>query len=184
MNPTGTNGISAPTKMLRQIVGYGLVLALAFSWGCASGGDAPEETAPAEEEAAAEEAPAESTEDMAMGDGAPRAFFISPGDGDTVTSPVSMEFGIENYQVEPITDPETVNEGFGHMHIGVNTECMEPGIVIPKADPWIHFGDGSMVIEMQLPPGETTLVLQVGDGEHRTLDEPGLCQAITVTVEE
>ena len=54
MNPTGTNSISAPIKMLRQIFGYGLVVALAFSWGCASGGDAPEETAPAEDAAAEE----------------------------------------------------------------------------------------------------------------------------------
>jgi hypothetical protein len=36
---------------------------------------------------------------------------------------------------------------------------------------------------MQLPPGQHTLTIQIGDGEHRTLDEPGLCQTITVTVE-
>lgn len=183
MIPTGTSSISTPGSMLRLIVGYGLALALAFSWGCASGGDTAEETMPAEEPAA-EEMASESADEMSMGDGAPRAFFVTPHDGDTVTSPVSMEFSVENYQVEAISDPETVHEGFGHMHIGVNTECMEPGIVIPKADPWIHFGDGSMIIEMQLPPGETTLVLQVGDGEHRTLEESGLCESITVTVEE
>ena len=62
--------------------------------------------------------------------------------------------------------------------------CLEPGIVIPTADPWIHFGDGSDSIELELPLGEHYLCLQIGDGEHRTLDEPGLSQYIMVHVED
>ena len=56
--------------------------------------------------------------------------------------------------------------------------------MIPTADPWIHFGDGSDSIEIELTPGEHYLCLQIGDGEHRTLDEPGLSQYIMVHVEE
>ena len=52
------------------------------------------------------------------------------------------------------------------------------------ADPWVHFGDGSAEFEYYLPAGPHTLTLQIGDGEHRTLDEPGLCNIITVTAEE
>ena len=34
------------------------------------------------------------------------------------------------------------------------TDCLPPGTAIPKADPWIHFGDGKNVIEMSLAPGQ------------------------------
>jgi len=54
--------------------------------------------------------------------------------------------------------------------------------VIPKAAPWVHFGDGKNEIDMQLPPGKHTLVLQIGDDKHTTL--PGLCSTITVTVSQ
>ena len=117
-------------------------------------------------------------------DGAPRVFFANVSDGDEVTSPVSLEFGIENYEIVAAQDPIVIEEGKGHHHLGVNTHCLKPGIIIEKAQPWIHFGDGSNTIDMQLPPGPAHLALQVGDGEHRTLDEPGLCAMITLNVVE
>ena len=115
---------------------------------------------------------------------APRVFFANLSDGDEVTSPVSIEFGIENFEIVAAQDPIVIEEGKGHHHLGVNTHCLEPGVIIVKAEPWIHFGDGSNTIDMQLPPGPAHLVLQVGDGEHRTLDEPGLCAMINLTVIE
>ena len=151
-----------------------MVLALAIA--CGGGGDSGEEAAEPEsmEEPMAEESSGESM-------GAPRIFFITPEDGATVTSPVSFEFGHENFTIEPKGD---IHEGAGHHHIGLNTECLPAGEAIPEADPWVHFGDGSAVIDMQLPAGEHMLTIQVGDGEHVTLEEPGLCQSITITVEE
>ena len=148
-----------------------MVLALAIA--CGGGGDSGEEAAEPEtiEEAAAEE---ESSD-------APRVFFIEPSDGATVTSPVTFTFGHENYTIEPKGD---VHAGAGHHHIAINTDCLPPGEAIPEADPWVHFGDGSATIEMQLPAGEQTLTIQIGDGEHVTSEEPGLCQTITITVEE
>jgi Domain of unknown function (DUF4399) len=53
-------------------------------------------------------------------------------------------------------------------------------VIIPKADPWIHFGDGKNVIEMSLTPGQHRLAVQAGDDMHRTL--PGMCEVINVTV--
>lgn len=152
------------------------LLALFFATACSSGGGGEEEAEP-------EEAPAAEEHDMAEmeSSGAPRVWFITPEDGATVTSPVSFEFGAENIAIEPKGE---IRPHSGHHHIGVDTECLPPGEIIPEADPWIHFGDASSVIEMQLPPGEHTLALQIGDGEHRTLDEPGLCQTITITVVE
>jgi len=157
-----------------------MMLALAIA--CGGGGDSGEEAAETEtmEESAEPETMEESAAEEETSD-APRIFFIEPADGATVTSPVTFTFGYENFIIEPKGD---IHEGAGHHHIGLDTECLPPGEAIPEADPWIHFGDGSATIEMQLPPGEHTLTIQIGDGEHVTLDEPGLCQTITVTAEE
>ena len=108
-------------------------------------------------------------------------FFTEPSDGATVTSPVTFTFGHENYSIEPKGE---VHAGAGHHHIGLDTDCLPPGEAIPEAAPWVHFGDGSATIDMQLPAGQHTLTIQIGDGEHVTSDEPGLWQSITITVEE
>ena len=114
----------------------------------------------------------------------PRVFFVSPTDGAEVTSPVSFEFGAENLSVDPVVEPPVVEAGSIHYHIGYNTDCLPVGEVIPKADPWVHFGDGSSVFETQLDPGTYKLTLQAGDGEHRTLEGDGYCQSISITVVE
>jgi uncharacterized protein DUF4399/uncharacterized protein DUF6130 len=113
----------------------------------------------------------------------PRVFFVQPQDGATVKSPVTLEFGVENYQVAavPPGTPTESRPNIGHHHVGVDADCLPPGTVIPRASPWVHFGDGKNVIDMQLPPGQHRLTLQIGDDLHRT--QEGLCSTITVNVE-
>ena len=80
--------------------------------------------------------------------------------------------------------PEEVDEprsGIGHYHVGFDTECLPAGTEIPRADPWVHFGDGSATFETLVEAGEHTFVLQLGDDLHTT--QEGLCETITVTVE-
>ena len=110
-----------------------------------------------------------------------RIFFVEPAMGASVTSPVHIVFGAENFTIEPKGDG-SVHPGAGHHHIGVDTQCLAPGTVIPSAAPWVHFGDGKSEIDVQLPPGEHHLVAQVGDGQHRTFDAPGLCAELHVNV--
>ena len=112
----------------------------------------------------------------------PQVFFVTPTNGATVTSPVAFEFGSLNLTVSPV--PEEVDQpraGVGHYHIGFNTDCLSVGEIIPRTDPWVHFGDGSAIFETLLEPGDHTFAVQVGDDEHRTLE--GLCSTITITVE-
>ena len=154
-----------------------LLAALVLVVGVACGGD----------DEAAEEAP-----DVEMGEaepeeeasGGPRVFFANVSEGDEVTSPVSLEFGIEGFEIVAAEDPVVIEDGKGHHHLAINAHCKPAGEIIEKAEPWIHFGDGSNTIDVQLPPGPVHLSLQVGDGEHRTLDEEGLCAMINLTVVE
>ena len=138
--------------------------------------------APAEppaEEPAAEVAPEAAPAAM------PRVFFSNLEEGGSYTSPLIIEFGIEDFSIEPVGDG-AINEGAGHFHLAVDTECGLQGVVIPQGGGYIHFGDGSAQIEMQLDPGEHTLCLQIGDGEHRIpegADLSGLTQSITITIE-
>jgi hypothetical protein len=141
---------------------------------------APAGEAPAAEPAAEEHADHDAA--AAPGPGA-RIFFVEPANGATVTSPVKIVFGAENFIIEKRVEG-VINPGAGHHHIGLDTECLPPGEIIPTAAPWVHFGDGSSTIEFQLPPGEHHLVAQVGDGEHRTLAEPGLCAELHLNVVE
>lgn len=112
----------------------------------------------------------------------PRVFFVQPQNGAPVKSPVRFEFGLENYTISPVPKPaaDKPREGIGHHHLGVDTDCLSVGEVIPMGQPWIHFGDGRTGIEMQLTPGPHKFALQLGDDQHRTLT--GLCSTISVTV--
>jgi len=113
-----------------------------------------------------------------------RVFFVEPQNGATVKSPVHLKFGIDNYQIAPVPQGtvETSRPGMGHHHVGVDTDCLPAGTVIQKASPWVHFGDGKSEIDMQLPPGQHKLTLQLGDDQHKTIE--GLCTTITVNVTE
>ena len=111
-------------------------------------------------------------------------FFVSPKNGDTIKPMSTIEFGSTGTTVSAVPPgelkPEQVRAGMTHYHLGVDTDCLGVGVAIPKADPWIHFGQGNKSIEMSLTPGPHRLAVQAGDDLHRTL--AGMCQVINVTV--
>lgn len=112
-----------------------------------------------------------------------RVFFISPKNGDTIKNGHRAEFGVEMFTIAAVPPGEVtdVRPGTGHYHLGFDTDCLPPGTVIPKADPWQHFGTGSNFTELNLTPGPHKLALQMGDDKHATL--AGLCEVISITVE-
>jgi hypothetical protein len=120
--------------------------------------------------------------ETASGSGGPRVFFIEPKNGATVKSPVHLMFGIQNFEIAPVPagTVETARPKVGHHHVGVDTECLPPGSEIPRASPWVHFGKGDSMMDMQLPPGPHKLALQIGDDKHTTID--GLCSTVDITV--
>jgi len=114
----------------------------------------------------------------------PQALFLLPEDGATVQSPVRLEFGTEDFEIAAVPEGEVTEPrpAMGHHHVAIDTECLPVGAPIPRAAPWIHFGDGNNVIDMQLPAGAHTLTLQIGDDLHQTIE--GLCTTISIDVTE
>ena len=138
---------------------------------------AAEPAAPAEPVAA--EAPA-GLPRTASPDGA-SVFFITPADGDTVASPVAIEFGIEGMSVVAAGVDETHS---GHHHLIVDADLPDNlGLPIPANENYIHFGDASTSTELTLEPGRHTLQLLLGDHLHVPHDPPVASAVITITVE-
>ncbi|MEX2587131.1 MAG: DUF4399 domain-containing protein [Actinomycetota bacterium] len=103
--------------------------------------------------------------------------FESPSDGDTVNSPVLLQMSASGVELEPAGE---AREDAGHLHVIVDTDCVEPGQVIPSDDSHVHFGAEPLTERtIELEPGERTLCLQLGDGEHIAT---GATDTITVTV--
>ena len=110
-----------------------------------------------------------------------RAFFITPADGETVSSPVKIEFGIEGMSVVAAGVDEMHS---GHHHLIINADLpADLGMPIPANDNYIHFGDGSTSTEVTLEPGQHTLQLLLGDHLHIPHDPPVTSEKITITVE-
>jgi len=106
-------------------------------------------------------------------------FFITPGDGDTVSSPVTVEFGLSGMSVVAAG----VNEAHsGHHHLLVDTDPPNMGLPIPADANHIHFGDASTSTELTLEPGEHTLRLLLGDHLHIPHDPPVMSDPITIII--
>lgn len=109
-----------------------------------------------------------------------RVFFISPADGDTVSNPIAIEFGIEGMSVVAAG----VNESHsGHHHLLVDTDVPDTALPIPADANHIHFGDASTATELTLAPGEHTLLLLLGDHLHIPHNPPVVSDPITIMVE-
>ena len=133
---------------------------------------------------AATTAPAATSAPAATPSAAGRVFFVSPKNGSTIKPLSTVEFGSSGVTVAAVPPGELtaaqVRPQTIHYHLGTDTDCLPAGTAIPKADPWIHFGDGKNVIEMSLAPGQHRIAVQAGDDRHMTI--AGLCEVISVTV--
>jgi hypothetical protein len=169
---------------MRRSVTFVAVLALGLAACGNDDGDAGNEGADAD--AVAEEATDEVMEPeeytvTAQPDAA--ATFVSPSDGDTVSSPLTVELAAEGIELVPAGEPLA---GEGHLHVLADIGCYETGEVIPgpsdedEAEGRFHLGDGSDTREITLEPGDYELCVQLADGVHTAFGET---ETIAVTVE-
>lgn len=107
-------------------------------------------------------------------------YIVSPVDGDTVSSPVTVVFGLNGMGVAPAG---TEKENTGHHHLLIDTELPALDESIPADDNHVHFGGGQTEVQIELAPGEHSLQLLLGDLNHIPHDPPIMSETITVTVE-
>ena len=155
----------------------GLLIAASLGLIASGCGQAPSPPAESASEPAAEQAPAPIR--SAAPEGASVAI-LSPEDGDVVTSPVTVQFDLQGMTLAPAGDA-TANTG--HHHLLVDVPAPDLGQVIPKDAQHLHFGQGQATAEITLAPGQHTLQLLLGDGNHLPHNPPVLSPPITITVQ-
>ena len=107
-------------------------------------------------------------------------YFISPGDGSTVTSPFTVRFGLKGMGVAPAG---VQFDATGHHHLLLDQAAL-PDMTqpLPTNEHVLHFGKGQTEAEVTLPPGEHTLQLVLGNHLHVPHTPPVVSKKITITV--
>ena len=92
----------------------------------------------------------------------PNAFvyIISPKEGETVTNPFRVQFGLSSMGVAP-AGVDRPNTGHHHLLIDVN-EPLDPNEPIPQDKTHLHFGAGQTEALIELTPGKTYTSASVG----------------------
>jgi hypothetical protein len=107
-------------------------------------------------------------------------YIISPKDGEIVTNPFKVQFGLAGMGVAP-AGVDKPNTGHHHLLIDVN-EPLDPNEPIPQDKNHLHFGAGQTEAMIELTPGEHTLQLVLGDWSHLPFHPPMMSAVIRVTV--
>ena len=107
-------------------------------------------------------------------------YFISPKDGETVSSELTVRFGLRGMGVSPAGN---MAKGTGHHHLLIDVEDL-PALdkPIPADEHHVHFGGGQTETTIKLAPGKHTLQLDLADALHMQFDPPIVSEKITVTV--
>jgi hypothetical protein len=108
-------------------------------------------------------------------------YFINLKDGDTVTSPFKVQFGLSGMGVAPVG---TQTPNAGHHHLLIDTELSPEELKQPilADDKHRHFGGGQTEVTLTLPPGPHTLQLVLGDWSHIPHNPPVMSPVVKITV--
>lgn len=114
-------------------------------------------------------------------------YFVNLNDGDEITSPVKVIFGLSGMGVAPAGIDK---EGTGHHHIFLNrapfgegedgADEFDANILADENN--IHYGKGQTETSLDLAPGKHTLQLVLGDKDHIPHNPPVHSKVITITV--
>ena len=117
-----------------------------------------------------------------------KVYFVNLADGDSVQSPVTVVFGLSGMGVAPAG---TEAENTGHHHLLINRPPIGEGedgadelaYGLPADNNHMHFGGGQTEVTLDLPAGQHTLQLVLGDAGHVPHNPPVVSEVITITVE-
>ena len=107
-------------------------------------------------------------------------YVITPKDGDVVTSPVTIRFGLKGMGIAPAG---TRFDRTGHHHLLVDVDEL-PDFTkpLPADANHLHFGGGQTEHDLILPPGKHTLQLILADRVHVPHEPPLVSERITFEV--
>ena len=107
-------------------------------------------------------------------------YIISPKDGEEVSSPVEVIFGLQGMGIAPagINFPNT-----GHHHLLIDLDQL-PDLKsgIPADAQHLHFGKGQTQALIELDPGEHSLQLLLGHWMHVPHETPVVSEKIKILV--
>jgi hypothetical protein len=108
-------------------------------------------------------------------------YFISPVNGATVHSPVTVRFGLKGMGIAPAG---VKFDNTGHHHLLIDTDVSELKLdaPLPASEKVVHFGKGQTETSLTLTPGKHTLQLVFADYLHQSFDPPLHSKKITITV--
>jgi len=110
-----------------------------------------------------------------------KVYFINVKNGDTITSPFLIQFGLSGMGVAPV-GVDTANTG--HHHLIIDTKLSPEALKAPIAADakHVHYGGGQTEATVTLPPGQHTLQLVLGNWSHIPHDPPVMSEIVTITV--
>jgi Domain of unknown function (DUF4399) len=113
-----------------------------------------------------------------------KVYFINLKDGDTVSNPVVVKFGLAGMGIAPAGLQGDATAGTGHHHLLINKELTGAALkdVIPMDDAHRHFGKGQTEATITLPAGTHTLQLVLADWTHVPHVPPVMSERIKITV--
>lgn len=107
-------------------------------------------------------------------------YLIAPKDGEKVTSPVHVVFGLKGMGIAPAG---VKFDNTGHHHLLVDADppadLTQP---LPATDNIRHFGKGQTETTLELTPGKHTLMLLLADWTHTPFAPSVASKKITITV--
>ncbi len=106
-------------------------------------------------------------------------YIISPLDGATVTSPLTIQFGLEGMGVAPAGVEKL---GTGHHHLIVDAPLPALNEPIPADGNHKHFGGGQTQTIIELSPGTHSLQLLLADHYHIPHNPPIHSNIVTIEV--
>ncbi|MEN3291281.1 MAG: hypothetical protein V7642_534 [Burkholderiales bacterium] len=93
-------------------------------------------------------------------------YFVNLRDGDKVTSPFRIAFGLVGMGVAP-AGVKVANTGHHHLLIDEKLSNEMMLTAIPFTDKYRHFGKGETEATLELPVGKHTLRLLFADADHK-----------------
>ena len=108
-----------------------------------------------------------------------KVYIISPKNGDTVSSPVLVQFGLSGAGIAPAG---TQIDGTGHHHLLIDDPAVDLTQPLPATDQIKHFGKGQTETTLTLKPGKHTLQLIFADWKHQPFNPSVASDKITITV--